>query len=150
MEAEALQAVLDYDSDDMSPLDSDDEPAFIEQPVEPECNSEPDDDQASDETSESDEDDSLEKQPSATLTSRDGTEWATVPPAGTTFRRNNFISVRPGPTVNVKHMDIAVDIFKYLIDERVVGDIVNFTNIRINEQFCICIWIRPYLYHYPE
>lgn len=92
--AEALQAVLDYDSDDVS-LASDDEPAQIEQCSDTETSHE-DDEMTYYNKSDSSNIELQGNETEETMTSGDGTRWSRDPPTPSSYRRTNSLKVEPG------------------------------------------------------
>ena len=66
------------------------------------------------------------------IIAKDGTVWKTEPPAHNKYRLHNTVSISSGPTVNVVNRATPVDIFKYLIDDTDIDDIVQNTNKRID------------------
>ena len=62
------------------------------------------------------------------IIAKDGTVWKTEPSAHNKYRLHNTVSISSGPTVNVVNRATPVDIFKYLIDDTVIDDIVQNTN----------------------
>ena len=62
---------------------------------------------------------------------RDGTHWCSQPPRPPAYRQRNIVTVPSGPTMPTRGFNDADQIFKYLLDETIVREIVEFTNTRL-------------------
>ena len=111
-----------FSDDEAIPSDEEALPSADDEPVE--SDDEEDIEVATEETPED-----LEE-----IVARDGTIWKKIPPAPNKYRRQNTIIVKSGPTVNVADRTTPANIFKYLIDDTIIDNIVENTNIRIESE----------------
>ena len=84
-------------------------------------------------SAESDSSDSSESEEDSKIEGRNGFQWSTNPPHRASFRAHNIIRVPLSLMQTVNNCETTEDFFRYMIDMRIVRNIVECTNKRLPE-----------------